>query len=99
MRVDYLAGRAEVLNSVAALTVDTDGPEAGLAVFRESLDVARSAEHPLEVAHALAGMARCEIRLGQRGAGVEHLREAVDLYRRMGSVEYAATAAFLRDSI
>lgn len=94
----YLVGRAEVLNSVAALAVDTEGPKAGLAVFRETLDVARSAEHPLEVAHALAGMARCEIRLGRRDPGLEHLREAVDLYRRMGSVEYAAAAAFLRDS-
>jgi len=60
--------------------------------------VAKSAVHPLEVAHARAGMAQCQIRLGQRGPGVEHLREVVNLYQRMGSVEYAATAAYLAET-
>ena len=91
----YPVGEAEVRNSLAALTADTVGDEAGLAAYAACLELTLRAEHPLEQAHALEGMARCELRLGKRETGLEHLRAAVDLYARMHSAEHAAAAAFL----
>lgn len=93
--IHFVVGEAEVRNSLAALTVDTEGDEAGLAAFAECLALTSRAEHPLEQAHALEGMARCELRLGKRETGLEHLRAAVDLYARMSSAEHAAASAFL----
>jgi hypothetical protein len=97
-RLGYPIGEAEVRNSAAALVADTDGDEAGCVAYAQSLELALRAEHPLQQAHALAGLAHCELRLGQRESGLEHLRRAVDLYRRMRSAEYAATARFLAEA-
>jgi DNA-binding SARP family transcriptional activator len=91
----YLVGEAEVRNSIAAYRAEAEGAEAGLALYRDAAEFADRAEHPLEKARALEGMARCEVRLGRVEAGVEHLRAAVDLYGRMKVVEYGPAAAWL----
>jgi hypothetical protein len=90
-----LVGEVEVRNSIAAYRSGTEGAEAGLALYCEAAEFADRAEHPLEKARALEGMARCEVRLGLVEAGVEHLRAAVDLYGRMKVVEYGPAAAWL----
>jgi tetratricopeptide (TPR) repeat protein len=94
----YGVGQAEVCNTRAALTADLEGAEAGLAAYIEALGLAERAEHPLERAHALEGIGRCELRLGQREAGLERLRAAVELYGRMHAREYGVAAAFLAEA-
>lgn len=42
-------------------------------------------------------MGRCEIRLGLRESGLEHLRQALDLYEQMGLVERGPLAAYLAE--
>ncbi|HWG25934.1 AfsR/SARP family transcriptional regulator [Actinospica sp.] len=93
----FQIGEAEVRNSIAALRADVDGPEVGLKLYQEAHEVAVRAEHPLERARGLEGMARCEVELGMVEAGVGHLREAVDLYGRMKVVEYRPAAAWLTE--
>lgn len=96
-QIDYVFGQAEVCNTRAALTADVEGAEAGLAAYTEALGLAERAEHPLERAHAMEGIGRCEVRLGRREAGLERLRAAVELYGRMHAREYGAAAAFLAE--
>jgi ATP/maltotriose-dependent transcriptional regulator MalT len=91
----YPVGEAEVRNSIAAYRADIDGAEVGLELHRKAAELADRAQHPLEKARALEGMARCEVRLGRVAAGVAHLRAAVDLYGRMRVVEYEPAAAWL----
>jgi tetratricopeptide (TPR) repeat protein len=97
VETSYAVGEAEVRNSIAAYRADVDGPEVGLKLYQEAHEVAVGAEHPLERARGLEGMARCEVELGMVEAGVGHLREAVDLYGRMKVVEYRPAAAWLTE--
>jgi len=87
----------EVRNFIAVLELDTSGPELALTAFLENLDMAIDIQQPLERARALEGMARCEIRLDRREPGLDRLRQAVDLYERMGVVEYGPAAAYLAE--
>ena len=92
-----LISELEIRNFIATLESDMDGPEFAVKVFRENADKAVELGHPLERARALEGMARCEIRLDRRESGLDHLRQAVDLYERMGVVEYGPAAAYLAE--
>ena len=91
------AAELESRNFIAALESDTKGPEFGLAAFREAVVLADELERPDERAPALEGMGRCEIRLGLRESGLEHLRQALDLYERMGLAERGPVAAYLAE--
>jgi DNA-binding SARP family transcriptional activator/tetratricopeptide (TPR) repeat protein len=87
----------EARNVIAALESDRKGPAAGLAAFREALVLADRLERPDERALMLEGTGRCEIRLGLRESGLEHLGQALDLYERMGLVERGPLAAYLAE--
>ena len=88
----------EVRNVIAMLKSDTEGPASALAAFRENVSTAVEIQQPEERALALEGMGRCEIRLGRRESGLEHLRQAVDLYKQMGMSEYGPAAAYLAEA-
>lgn len=87
-RVTHMELQAEVRNTVAVLKFDTEGPEAALAEHRLAMGLAIEGGVPHEQARALEGIARCESQLGQIQPGLDHLREALDLYKRMGAMEY-----------
>ncbi|GAA2742345.1 ATP-binding protein [Kitasatospora cinereorecta] len=89
------AGEAEVVVSTAALAVDTDGPLAGLALYREARQLAGDDTSPLNEARALEGAARCLELTGDRAAAAAELRQAVGLYRRLGAAEAEPAAARL----
>ncbi|MGY2063516.1 hypothetical protein ACW9HQ_52200, partial [Nocardia gipuzkoensis] len=59
-----------------------------------ALDGAREIDGQREQARALEGIGRCRISLGDKGA-VPQLREAIDIYRRIGAPEAASAAAYL----
>lgn len=92
-RMPYPIGEAEVGNILAEFTAAAEGPEAGLELYRAAFALAVGVEHPREQAHALAGIARCEARLGRYAAADEHIAQAVDLYRRMRAVEVTEAEA------
>jgi DNA-binding SARP family transcriptional activator len=87
----------EARNFVALLTSDAEGPEAGLAAFRETLILADELERSDERALALEGMGRCEIRLGLREPGLEHLRRALDLFGQLDLPDRGPLAAYLAE--
>ena len=89
--------QAEVRNAVAALKLDTQGPEAALAAYRDAVAVAVKSGSPLEHARAMEGAGRCEIELGRTRTGLHELEAALHLYRRINAVEYAPLNVYLAE--
>ena len=85
----------EVRITAAALKFDMEGPGSALAEYEAVTDLAIKGGARYEHARALEGVARCELRLGRVQPGIEHLREAVDAYKRIGAVEYGPAASRL----
>ncbi len=52
-------GEAETRNGNAALVYAVEGPQPALACFRQALELALSAQSPVDEAAARAGSARC----------------------------------------
>ena len=87
-------GESDVHCSIADLLVDTAGPEPALARYQQALELAREVNRPADMARAMEGIGRCLVALGNREMGLEHLRQAGELYQRMGitpSVTLTAT--------
>jgi Tfp pilus assembly protein PilF len=76
---------AETLNHLGALRAATLGPEHGLARYTEALTIARDIGTPPEEADALAGIGRCHIQADNTADGTAFLRQALDIYQRIGS--------------
>jgi tetratricopeptide (TPR) repeat protein/transcriptional regulator with XRE-family HTH domain len=79
------ASQAGALNHLGALQAATLGPEDGLARYTEALTIARNVGRAPEEADALAGMGRCHLQAGDTPAGAAFLRQALDVYQRIGS--------------
>ncbi|TBO59938.1 tetratricopeptide repeat protein [Streptomyces kasugaensis] len=88
-------GEAEVLNSTGALLAQSSGPAESLVAYRQALQLARRAQAPLEEAKALEGVARTQMRCGQRQAALDGLRVAVAIYQRIGAAEAESALAHL----
>jgi tetratricopeptide (TPR) repeat protein len=80
-------GQIEVLNNLGRLA--WDWPEAGHAFshHRQALLLARDIGYALEEGKALEGMGRCLVRDSYAGSGTGYLREALELYERLGVPE------------
>ncbi|MFC9995906.1 ATP-binding protein [Nocardia sp. NPDC127526] len=89
------AGEAEVLNGTGGLLLATGAPERALVMFTDAFALARDINSPLEQAHALEGTARCQARLGD--TAMPCLREAIEIYRRIGAPETDKAVAFLAE--
>ena len=76
--------QAEVLNRLAVLQTTTLGPEHGIARYTEALTIARDADSPVDQADALTGIGRCHIQAGNAAGGATLLRQARDIYQRIG---------------
>lgn len=77
-------GQIEALNNLGQLA--WDWPEAGDAFshHQQALLLARDIGYALEEGRALEGMGRCLIRDSYAGNGRAYLREALELYERLG---------------
>jgi tetratricopeptide (TPR) repeat protein len=53
----------------------------------EALSIARDINAPFQEARALEGIGRCRIQEGSSGEGAAHLRQALAIYRRLGTPE------------
>jgi tetratricopeptide (TPR) repeat protein len=88
-------GEAEVLNHTGMLLTESGESGKALALYIDALGLARRIQSPLEQAHALEGLARCRIRLGDGKAGLTELRAAVAIYQRIGAAEADAAETYL----
>ncbi|WP_189716105.1 cyclophane-containing RiPP biosynthesis TPR protein HaaT [Streptomyces chryseus] len=77
-------GEAEVLNHWGTLLFTSDEPPAARRHFDQALMLARDIRCPLEEARALEGIGRCDWTIDWPGHGVDSLRAAVTVYRRLG---------------
>ncbi|MFG3656707.1 cyclophane-containing RiPP biosynthesis TPR protein HaaT [Streptomyces sp. NPDC047706] len=77
-------GEAEVLNHWGMLLFTSDEPTAARGHFGQALTLARDIRCPLEEARALEGIGRCDWTVDGPGHGVDSLRAAVTVYRRLG---------------
>ena len=92
LRGGFMHCVAEARVGMCALVYARDGAGAALVHYREVMDVVRQYRHRVEEAAALLGLGRCELESGDRASGAAHVREAVELYTRMGSAFDAAKA-------
>ncbi|WP_189219899.1 MULTISPECIES: tetratricopeptide repeat protein [Streptomyces] len=88
-------GEAEVMNSLGTLLAECGKAREGRARHQRALQLARGIHNPLEEARALEGSARCLVRTGDRAAAVRELRQAVDIYRRIGAAGTSSAAEYL----
>ncbi|MFI0190794.1 cyclophane-containing RiPP biosynthesis TPR protein HaaT [Streptomyces sp. NPDC017082] len=77
-------GEAEVLNHWGMLLLVSGEPTAARRYFDQALILARNIRCPLEEARALEGIGRCDRTVDGPGHGVDPLRAAVTVYRRLG---------------
>lgn len=89
------SGEIDCLVYLGRVAEDEGDPAAALETFLDAAQRARSARRAFALGYALDGVARCRVRLGDRAAALEPLREAVRLYRRMGLAELDDAAARL----
>ena len=78
-------GQAEALNYLGALLSDTRRHQKALACHTEALGIARDIGAPKDEAAALRGIGQCHIQARDIAAGGNYLRQALQIYRRLGS--------------
>jgi len=88
-------GEVETLNELGMLhRVRGDLGRAG-EFHRQALDLAREITSPWDEAQALAGLGRCALAAGRAADAVAGLRQAREIFERIGAAEVTAVAAEL----
>ena len=88
-------GEAETLNDMGTLhRVRGDLDQAG-ACHQQALELAREIDGSWDEAHALAGLARCALAAGRTADGAAGLRQAQEIFQRIGAAEATGVAAEL----
>ena len=88
-------GEVETLNELGMLNrVCGDLGRAG-RYHRQALDLAREITSPWDEAQALAGLGRCGLAAGRATDAVAGLRQAREIFERIGAAEATAVAAEL----
>jgi DNA-binding SARP family transcriptional activator/DNA-binding XRE family transcriptional regulator len=83
-------GETETLNELGTLYRLRGDPSRAEQHHRQALDLAREIASPWDEAHALAGLGRCALT-----GGSASLRQARDIFQRIGAVEAADVTAEL----
>ena len=78
-------GEAEVLNSLGELSTRTRDPVQARDYHTQALRIARDLPAPLEEARALEGIGRSHLYDGNAADGTTLLRDALDIYLRLGT--------------
>ena len=63
---------------------------------RQALDLARQIESPWDEAHALAGLGRCALAADRAAEAADGLRQALEIFQRIGAAETADVCAELQ---
>jgi tetratricopeptide (TPR) repeat protein len=65
------------------------------AGHRQALELARKIGSEWDQAHALAGLGRCALASGRPADAIANLRQALEIFQRIGAVEASDVAAEL----
>jgi tetratricopeptide (TPR) repeat protein len=96
--VEYLfrrRGHYRALNESGALSRARDDLGQARSCHQQALDLARQIGSPLNEAHALAGLGRCALAAGRTAEAETGLRQALEIFRRIGTAEAADVRAEL----
>jgi tetratricopeptide (TPR) repeat protein len=88
-------GEAEVLNETGALYRARGDPGRANECHRHALNLSREIASPRDQASALAGLSRCALTLGHTSDAAENMRQARDIFQRIGAAEAADVTAEL----
>lgn len=78
-------GQIDVLNSLGELSMALEEPQNAQARYEEALALARQLTDPPGEARALKGIGQCHLHHQRRGEGESFLRQALEIYDRIGS--------------
>ena len=81
------AGLVTALNEKGTLYRLSDDLAQAEEYHRQALDVARATASPWDEAHALAGLGRCALAAGHAAEAVALLRQALEIFQRIGTAE------------
>jgi tetratricopeptide (TPR) repeat protein len=88
-------GEAETLNEAGTLHRFRGDLDQAVAYHRQALDLARVIDSPWDEAQALAGLGRCALAADHPADAQAALRQAAEIFRRIGAPEAADVAAEL----
>ena len=92
------SGEAMVLNSMGELMSATGHPAEGEARHREALALARVTDSLPEEARALEGIGRCLMKLNDSRTAETMLRQALEIYERIGSPSVTRVRVAIQES-
>jgi tetratricopeptide (TPR) repeat protein/transcriptional regulator with XRE-family HTH domain len=81
------SGAATTLNERGTLHRITGEIALAAGCHQQALEMSRESDGPWDEAHALAGLGRCALAEGQAAQGETLLREALEIFRRIGAAE------------
>ena len=87
--------RPEALNERGTLHRVSGDLAQAEGCHQQALELARAIASSWTEAHALAGLGRCALAAGHADAGRDLLRQALEIFQRIGAVEAADVSAEL----
>jgi lipopolysaccharide biosynthesis regulator YciM len=84
-----------VLNELGTLHRHRGDVAEAARCHHAALSVAQEIDSAWDEAHAVAGLARCDLATGQSADGESKLRQAHEIFQRMGAAETPGVAAEL----
>jgi tetratricopeptide (TPR) repeat protein len=88
-------GEVETLNELGTVSRIRGDLDRASACHRQALDLAREIATPWDEAQALAGLGRCALAAGRTADAIAGLRQAQEIFDRIGAAEAATIAAEL----
>jgi tetratricopeptide (TPR) repeat protein len=88
-------GQVEALNEAGALSWARGDFGQARSFHQQALDLARQISSAWDEAHALAGLGRCYQAAGRIAEAEDGLRQALEIFQRIGAAEAAGVAAEL----
>jgi tetratricopeptide (TPR) repeat protein len=93
--IGHRGGEVEVLNELGALHRVQGSLAEAEACHSAALRVAREIRSAWDEAHALAGLGRCDLAAGHPAAAEARLRQAYQMFHRIGAAEAPGVATEL----
>lgn len=87
---------AEFLNEIGTLHLVSGNPEQAARRYQEALELGLQLCTPWDQAHALAGIGRCALAAGNAADAHSYLRQAHEIFQRIGATEATGIATELR---
>jgi tetratricopeptide (TPR) repeat protein len=89
-------GEANISNSLGDLALKTNELPKADSFYQQAIETARTGRVPFEEARGLEGNGMCHLRDGRDNEGVTLLKQALSIYRTLGSPTVSRIEAILR---